>query len=148
MVFSIKAVAGRSSYLATFSEGNLTYAGECALTVAFRTKMVPEAWVARMREGSRWRLKNFILAAELVERRGTIEINKRRARGGELGALYTIWPGAFAYLWCVAPLRRNHTTNPSNLVMTLTLNFLTHLARSCSVSTQISPQRESDGTVH
>ena len=66
MVFSTNGVAVRSSYLATFSEKNLTHAGRCALMVAFRTRMVLEAWDARMRKGSRWRFRNFILAAELV----------------------------------------------------------------------------------
>ena len=75
MVFSTNGVAVRSSYLATFSEGNLTHGAECALTVAFRTKMVLEAWVARIREGSRW-LRNFILAAELVDRRGMVGMDR------------------------------------------------------------------------
>ena len=79
------------------------------LTVAFCTRVALEAWVARKREGSRWRVRNFIVVAELGERRGTVEMNKRRARGGGIEGLIYLSASSFLYSWCVAQLRRNCT---------------------------------------
>ena len=70
--------------------------------MAFRARVMLEAWVARVRRGSRWALRSFILAAELVERRGIIGLDERRARSGESKVVYL--PSglrAFAYSWCV-----------------------------------------------
>ena len=84
------------------------------------------------------------MAVELVARRGMVGTGKRRVGGGESRASYTFSPRDFPYSWCVAPLHRNDTTSTSKLVMTYTMIFLTHLARSSSASTKISPQWEPD----
>lgn len=90
--------------------------GTVQLTVAFCTRVALEAWVASKREGSRWRLRNFIVAAE-----GRLRWIREELGVVESRALCTFRPRAFLHSWCVAQLPRNCIANASRLGMTHTM---------------------------